>query len=157
MAALHRPALPLPRRLALPPIRFPSVKLRSGRPLVAIIALLVVVVALLQVNQYSRAASAGYQINDLNRQRAAKLAENHEVEATVAQLSSLARVDIEARVRLHMEPAQQRLYIAVNQPVPERETLPTRFLPPDPPVAAQAPPKATDPFWKRALHGVPFF
>ena len=52
-----------------------------------------------------------------------------QLEAEVARLSSLARVDLEARTRLHLEPAQQKLYITVNHAVPDRQTLPTRFLP----------------------------
>jgi len=150
MAALHRPALPFPRKLGLPG----AGKLRSGRwPLVGAIAL-VVVLATLQVNQFSRLTSTGYQIDDLNAQRAAREAENHDLEAQVAQLSSLARVDWEARARLHMEPAQQKLYIAVNQPVPQQQLLPTRYLPQQaPPAAAPAGRRSR---WKRALDLLPF-
>ena len=70
-----------------------------------------VIAAGFQVNQFSRLTSTGYEINELNRQRAERQAANHELEAEVAQLSSLARVDWEARTRLHLEPAQQKLYI----------------------------------------------
>jgi hypothetical protein len=152
MAALHRPALPLPRKLGTP-----FDKIRSGRLALCAALGLMVGAALLQVNQFSRVASTGYEINDLNRQRAAKQAENHGIEADVARLSSLARVDIEARVRLHMEPAQQKLYIDVNQPVPMRETLPTRFLPTERSVTEAAPRAAHTPFWKRLFKRLPFF
>ncbi len=153
MAALHRPALPIPRRLA-PPRLFG--KPRSGRLLIGIAVLLVIGVALLQVNQFSRLASTGYQINDLNGQRAARQAENHDLEAEVASLSSLARVDWEARTRLKMEPAKQKLYIDVNHALPGRQSLPTRFLPQEKP-APPAPPAQHQPFWKRALKLLPFF
>lgn len=83
----------------------------------------------MQVNQFSRLTRTGYEIDQLNRERAAKQAANHEIEAEVASLSSLARVEWEARTRLLMEPAKRRLYIAVNAPVPEQQTLPTRYLP----------------------------
>jgi cell division protein FtsL len=144
MAALHRPAIPAPRILGRP---------RPGKLLVAVAIALVVIAAGFQVNQFSRLTSTGYQINELNRQRAERQAENHALEAEVAQLSSLARVDWEARTRRHLEPAQQKLYITVNHDVPDRQTLPTRFLPPEAPDAGQA----GGPMWKRLLKSLPFF
>jgi cell division protein FtsL len=117
---------------------------------------LVIGVALLQVNQFSRLTSTGYQINELNRERAARQAENHGLEADVASLSSLARVDWEARTRLHMEPPQQKLYIDVNHPLPGRQMLPTRFLPQEKPEAAQAQ-AGGESLWKRLLKLLPFF
>jgi len=125
------------------------------RALLFIAALLVIGVALLQVNQFSRLASTGYQINELNRERASRQAENHELEAEVASLSSLARVDWEARTRLHMEPAQQKLYIDVNHALPDRQMLPTRFLPQEQPVTA--PVGEDGALWKRLLRLLPFF
>ncbi|MDP9238422.1 MAG: septum formation initiator family protein [Chloroflexota bacterium] len=150
MAVLQRPPLPLPNRLAG---KLPGIAHR--RLLVASVLALVVVVALLQVNQFSRVTSTGYQINDLNRERARKQAENHQIEADVARLTSLARVDIEARVRLAMVPAERKLSISVSQPVPGRETLPTRFLPIERPPAAIMPP-APHPWWRRGLKLLPF-
>ena len=47
----------------------------------------------------------------------------------------------------------KKLYIAVNHDVPDRQTLPTRFLPPEAPDAGQA----GDPTWKRLLKSLPFF
>ncbi len=114
---------------------------------------LLVAIAVLKVNQFSRATSTSYEINALTAQRADKLAQNHELEAEVARLSSLARVDIEARTRLRMEPATRKLYIGINQPVPDRQSLPTRFLPPDHPKAALS----EGPLWKHLLDVIPFF
>lgn len=152
MAALHRPALPLPGRFALPG---PLAKVRSGRTTLILVAMLVLGVALVQINEFSRLTSTGYQINDLTAQRASAEANNHALEAQVASLSSLARVDWEARTRLHMEPPKQTLYISVNQPPPNRQTLPTRFLPPEP---AATPVAAThSPLWKRILGLLPGF
>jgi cell division protein FtsL len=121
---------------------------RSGRFALYIVAAIVVVVALLQVNQFSRLTSTGYEIESLKRERDLKLAENHKLEADVASLSSLARVDLVARLELGMEPARQRLYIDVNHAVPERQTLPTRFLPDE--AHPDAPSRDAQPFWKRA-------
>lgn len=125
MAAVQRPAVPLPR---------PFAGARPGRIVAAALVVLLVGAAALQVNQFSRLTSTGYEIDALERQRAALLAENHDLEAEVASLSSLARVDWEARTRLKLEPARRRLYVPVNVPAPERNSLPTRFLPQ--PVAA---------------------
>ena len=143
MAAIHRPALPL-RALPVP---------RSPRLLVAAVAVLLLGVALLQVNQFSAVTTTGYEIEDLKRERAAKQAENHALEAEVARLSSLARVDIEARLRLQMVPATRVLHIGVNQPVPEHQTIPTRFLPRE-----QAPEEAPGgaSFFERLLDLLPF-
>ncbi len=151
MAALQRHALPFPRRFRWPNL---AGRLRSGRALLALAIVLVLAVALLQVNQFSRLTSTGYQIDSLTQLRDAKQAENHQLEAQVAQLSSLARVDWEARVNLHMVPATRKLYISVNQPVPARETLPTRFLPQGN-VAAVAP-APSDSIWERLLKLLPF-
>jgi len=140
MAALQRPAIPAPRIFGRP---------RSGRLVLYVVAAIVVVVALAQVNQFSRLTSTGYEIEALKRERDVKLAENHKLEADVASLSSLARVDLVARLELAMHPATRRLYIDVNHAVPERQTLPTRFLPEAAP--AQAPPQDDRPFWKRAI------
>jgi cell division protein FtsL len=144
MAALHRPAAVAPRIFG---------KARPGKLLVAGAIGLVVVAAGFQVNQFSRLTSTGYEIDALNQQRAEKQAENHAIEAEVAQLSSLARVDWEARTRLHLEPAQQTLYLTVNHDVPDRQTLPTRFLPAEPATPGQA----DEPMWKRLLKSLPFF
>ncbi len=144
MAALHRPALAAPRLLRRP---------RTGKLMLVGAIALVIIAAGFQVNQFSRLTSTGYQINDLNKQRANREAANHALEAEVAQLSSLARVDWESRTRLHLEPAQQKLYLTVNHSVPDRQTLPTRFLPPEPALAGQA----GDPLWKRLLKSLPFF
>ena len=143
MAALHRPAIPAPRVLH-----------KRSSKLFAYAAIgLVVVAAVFQVNRFSRLTSRGYEINDLNRARAERQAANHELEAEVAGLSSLARVDIEARVRLHLEPAQQKMYVSVNHAVPARQSLPTRFLPASRPAAASA----DDPWWQRMIGRIPGF
>jgi cell division protein FtsL len=143
MAALQRPAVAAPRIFRKP---------KPGKLMVAGALALVVVAAGFQVSQFSRLTSTGYEINELNRVRAEKQAENHALEAEVARLSSLARVDLEARTRLHLEPAQQKLYITVNHEVPDRQTLPTRFLPPE----ARDVERPDEPIWRRFLKSLPF-
>ena len=121
MAAIQRPPLPLPIR-SMP-------RLRGGRLALFAGIALVVSLAALQVQQFSAVTSTGYQIESLKRERLARQAENHELEAEVARLGSLARVDLEARLRLKMEPAKKTLYITVNQPLPSEQQLPWRFAP----------------------------
>ncbi|MBI2723606.1 MAG: hypothetical protein HYX50_00950 [Chloroflexi bacterium] len=150
MAVVHRPALPSPRLWPLPRWRRPSARgLLSSRLIVVGALLLLVAVALLQVNQFSRLTSTSYTMNELNRQRSAQVAENQAVEAEVARLSSLARVDWEARVKLRMEPARTIFYINVNQPLPAQQTLPTRFRPVEPAAGVAAPAVAGRPWWRR--------
>jgi cell division protein FtsL len=140
MAALHRPALPAPRIFGRP---------RSGKLALYVGGAILVVVALVQVNQFSRLTSTGYEIETLKRERDFALAENHKLEADVAQFSSLARVDLEARLELGMQPATRILYLEVNHPVPAQQTIPTRFLPAEEQV--EEPPKRGKPLWRRAI------
>jgi cell division protein FtsL len=149
MAAIQRRALPAPRafgRALGRPL--------SGRLLAFIAIALLVGIAMAQVNQFSRMASTGYELEALRRERAAKQAENHELERRVAELSSLARVDWEARVELGMVPPARTLNVEVNTAAPARTTLPTRFLPPAP---AQLPPPENQPSrWERIRGLLPF-
>lgn len=141
MAAIQRPALP-------------SARVTGGLPWRALLiaaAALVLGVALLQVNQFSAVTGTGYQIEDLRRERAAKQAANRDLEAEVARLSSLARVDIEARTRLGMTPAARVMQLQIAGDVPDRQTLPTRFLPAGAASAAADGP----PLWKRLLDLLP--
>ncbi len=144
MVALQHPAVPASRRF---------LKQRQGW-LVALGAATVIVSAMaFQVNQLSNAAGTSYNINELTRQRAMKQAANHEIEADVASLSSLARVDLDARLKLHLEPATQKLYITINQPLPQKQTLPTRYLT----TTTDEELPGQEPTWKRLLRVLPFF
>lgn len=144
MAALHRPAIPATRTLG---------RFRSRKALAVAGIMLVLAVALLQVHQFSRVTSTSYELNRLQRLRDDRSAENAQLEAEVARLSSLARIEWEARTRMNMQPAERRLYIDVNHPLPDARTLPTRFFPTEPARIAGRP----DPFWKQALKLLPFF
>lgn len=144
MAAIQRPAT-LPR--ALPG------RLRSGRVPLIFAAILLTGAAALQVNQFSAVTGTGYEIEDLKRARAEKQATNHDLEAEVARLSSLARVEIEARVRLGMVPPAKILNLDITGEVPDHQTLPTRYLPQE-----QEADDASDggSFWDHVLDLLPF-
>jgi cell division protein FtsL len=142
MAAIQRPALPIPM------VRGPF----RSRWVLALAIAAVVGGALLQVNQFSAVTGTGYDIEELKREKAAKQAQNHELEAEVAGLSSLARVEIEARTRLQMDKPKAVRHMQVNEAVPDHQTLPTRFLPQFPVQPSEADP----PFWRRLLDLLPY-
>jgi cell division protein FtsL len=121
MAAIQRPAA-----LRKAP------HIASGRLLLAIAAAVLIGAAAMQVNQFSAVTGTGYEIEELKRERALKQAANHDLEAEVASLSSLARVEIEARARLGMEPPKDVEHINIVGAVPDHQTLPTRYLPAEP-------------------------
>ena len=158
MAALHRPAIPAPRAATRAATQAATKALlrRPGKLALYVAMGLLVAAAVFQVNRFSTLTSRGYQINDLQRQRAEQQAENHQLEADVAGLSSLARVDIEARVRLKLQPATQKMYITVHGDVPQRQSLPTRFLPEEQPAAAPTA-GASESLWQRIAGWIPGF
>jgi cell division protein FtsL len=146
MALLNRTALPFPRPFPRP---------RGGfiAPLAA--AALVVMLAMALVHQFSRLTSTGYEIDELERIRAGMQAENRDVEAEVAMLSSLARVELEARLEMGMVPATNQMHIRVSQPLPEERTLPTRYLPPARKQTIETPARGGS-FWDAIRDLVPF-
>ncbi|MHB8377926.1 MAG: septum formation initiator family protein [Dehalococcoidia bacterium] len=148
MAALHRPALPAPRAFG---------RRVSGRTVLVVAAFLAVGVATLQVNQFSRATSASYTIDALARERAMKQAQNHELEGEVAQLSSLGRIEWDARARLGLVPAQRTVYLTVNQAVPDGQSLPMGYQQQAAAPAAGPKTAGSTPLWKRLLKLIPFF
>ena len=127
-------------------------RISSGKLLLMLAALLLITAAGLQVNQLSAVTGTGYQIEDLKRERALRQAANHDQEAEVARLSSLARVEIEARSRLGMVPATRVRHLNINGLVPDHQTLPTRYLPQGP---AEAGPHDDASFIERVLDLLP--
>ncbi len=144
MAAIQRPAT-LPR--AIPG------RLRSGRLPLMMAAILLTGAAALQVNQFSAVAGTGYEIEDLKRARGEKQATNHAREAEVARLSSLARVEIEARLRLGMVPPTKVVHLEITGEVPDHQTLPTRYLPREQGAEAESDGGS---FWDHVLDLLPF-
>lgn len=138
-------ARPAPRaRLHGPALGARSVLIAAGLALAA--------AALLQVVQTSNVTNAGYHIQRLEQERLQWQARVHQVEAEVASLSSLERIEQEARGRLGMVPAERRLYLEMNAPVPTHQLLPTRFSPPEAPEQ-----RSSEPWWRDLLDLLPFF
>lgn len=143
MAVLNRPLLrPLPGAA--------TSRLRP-RAIVGVALAALALAAMIQVVQSSDATSRGYQVQQLQRRRLELEAQVHQKEAEVALLASLDRVEREARTRLGMVPAEQRLYMQMSEPVPREQLLPTRFLPP----AEAAPAGGGRPWWRRLLDRLP--
>jgi cell division protein FtsL len=109
-------------------------------------------VGLWQVIQISDATTSGININRLEEKRLNLQASVHELEAEVAALTSLDRVEREARERLGMVPAQGQLHLEVNVPAPEQQLIPRRFLDPE-----TLSPEPAEPWWEPLLRLLPFF
>ncbi len=114
--------------------------------------LAIVGAGLLQVVQTSNVTSTGYEIQGLEEARLEWSARVHQLEAEVASLASLERVEQEARGRLGLVPAERRLYLEVNAPVPPQQILPTRFAPAEPPEES-----SSGSWWQDLLDLLPFY
>ncbi len=149
MASISRP---LPGTVRIPVV---GPRLRPRTVAVAALATLVLA-SLWQVLQTSDATTTGFEIQRLERQREALQAEVHSLEADVAELSSLARIDREARERLGLVPPARTVYLDVEQPVPERQGIPTRYQPA--PVDDLMGTTSREPWWRGALRALlPFY
>lgn len=149
MASISRP---LPETIRIP---VAGPRLRTRTALAGAIAVLVLA-SLWQVLQTSDATSTGFAIQRLERQREALQVQVHMLEAEVADLSSLNRLDREARDRLGLVPPPRTVHLDVDRPPPQRQALPTRYQPA--PVDDRALEPRNEPWWKgvaRAL--LPFY
>ena len=77
----------------------------------------------------SQATSTSYHIRQLEVARSDWQARIRELEAETASLGSLERIDRDARERLGMVPPTRTTYLTVDIPAPEKQILPTRFMP----------------------------
>jgi cell division protein FtsB len=124
-----------------------------GMPVVLTIALVAVGLAgLLPLLQNSQAVNTDYNIRQLERQRNDWEARIHELEAEIASLASLDRIEGEARERLDMEAPEDTLYLTVDVPRPESQPVPDRFLPPE----KQESVKDDQSWWQSLLDLLPF-
>jgi cell division protein FtsL len=127
----------------------------SSRPwnlwrILAVAFCAVAFLGLLQVIQTSDATSTSYTIRRLEQERQDWSAQVHSLEAEVATLTSLDRVEREARDRLGMVPAENVLYLEVGVPPPQQQLLPRRF--------ATSEPSASEPgtsWWQALLRLLP--
>lgn len=136
-------------RLAPPPAAQAAPAWSPRRAIAATLSMLVAI-ALLQVLLTSSFAHTGNTMQRLDRQRADLTAQNHQLEAEVAALSSLERVERAARDRLGMIPASRIEYVSVGLEPPNQALLPR------PIVGPTAPPNEPDPWWQSLIRVLPF-
>ncbi|MGE0687244.1 MAG: septum formation initiator family protein [Dehalococcoidia bacterium] len=143
MATLDRLAPPTP---ALPA----EIPAWTPRRAIAVALALVAAIALLQVLQSSSVASTGESMQRLERERAQKTAEIHQLEKDVAALSSLDRIDRNARERLGMVPARRFEYVSVNTEAPTVPLLPRPIIDSTP-----IPEPQSEPWWQSLIKALP--
>ena len=123
------------------------------QPILLVTGIAVIVVALLTVVQNSDAATTNVAIQELERQKLTLQTQAHQLEAEVAALSSLSRIEQEALVRLGLVPPEERQAVAVNVgwDAASQPPLPTRFAP-----ATQAEDERGSSWWRDLLEILPF-
>jgi len=139
-------------RLISRPLPRPFPRITGVRPVLLGAFLVVASLGLLQVVQTSNATTTGYNLQRLEAERSAIQAEVHQLEAEVAVLTSIDRIDREARGRLGMVPAGNTITLEVHKQPPEQQLVPLRFL-----STADAPDITTSPWWQKLLGLLPFF
>ena len=128
----------------------------KGRPLdmpvvLTIILMAVGLAAFLPLLQDSRVVNINYSIRQLERQRNDWEARSQELEAEIASLAALDRIEKDARERLKMQVPEQTLYLSVDVASPESQPIPARFLPPK-----QESAKEDKSWWRSLLDMLPF-
>ncbi len=127
----------------------------KGRPLSMPVVLTIALVAvglagILPLLQSSQATTTGYNIRQLERQRNDWEARIHELEADIASLAALDRIEEEARQRLNMQAPEHTVYLSVDVASPESHPVPDRFLPPE-----QESAKENQSWWQSLLDLLP--
>lgn len=137
-------------RLAPPSSVLPQAPAWTPRRAIFLAVTAAAIIALLQVLQSSSVASTGETLLRLEQEKASRTAQIHQLEADVAALSSLDRVDRAARERLGMTPARRIEYVSVMTAAPSGPLLPRPVLGAEP--AAQ-PDGAS--WWQSLLKALP--
>ncbi len=116
----------------------------------ALAAMIVGAAALLPLVQSSGSTATSGQIGRLQQEREDWRARLQEQEVLVAQLSSLAHIENEARTRLKMVEPETVRYIRVPAAAPVPNQIPSRYLP-----QPTAPSDAGKSLWDEILDGIP--
>jgi cell division protein FtsL len=139
-------------RLIVGPLPRPFPQTASVRPVALGAFLVIAAVGMLQVLQTSNATTAGYSLSRLETNKMEVQAEVHQLEADVASLTSMERIEQEARGRLGMVPAESTLTLEVHKQPPEQQLVPRRFLSTE----EEAPTTESQPWWRELLGFLPF-
>jgi hypothetical protein len=116
----------------------------------AVAAMIVGAAALLPLVQSSGSTATSGQIGRLQQEREDWRARLQEQEVRVAQLSSLAHIENEARTRLEMVEPESVRYILVPAAAPVPHRVPSRYLP-----EPTSPPDAGKSVWDEILDRIP--
>ena len=135
----------------VPPAATPLASAWVPRRAIATALFIVVAIALLQVAQSSGIVHTGQTLLRLERQKTDLEATVRGLEAEVASLSSLERVDRAARDRLGMVAAESSDYVSVSVAAPAGVFLPRPIIAVD-----QSALDATDPWWQPFIRALPF-
>ena len=134
------------------PLARTSFRLWSLRRILALAFAVVALLGLLQVIQTSDATSTGYAIRSLEEERLDWSAQVHSLEAEVASLASLERVEREAKGRLGLVPAERVIYLESNTAPPSQQLVPRRFFTSEPGSG-----NAGTSWWQALLKLLPFY
>ena len=140
-------------RLISRPLPRPLPRITGVRPVLLGAFLVVASLGLLQVIQTSSATTTGYNLQRLEDERSATQAEVPQLEAEVAVLTSIDRIDREARDRLGMVPADNTMTLSVEKQAPAQQLVPLRFLTEQ----SEAPQVKSTAWWRKLLGLLPFF
>lgn len=148
MAAIDRPAL-------RPSSAAAARRLGNVGPGLLLAFAALSLLGLLLVSQAGDATSTGYAIRRLEQERQDWDARVRQLESEVAALTALDRVEREARQRLGLVPAQERVYLPVPVPPPEQQLVPRRyFLLPEEEHLAEYSGRS---WWQSLLRLLPFY
>lgn len=122
-----------------------------------IAGLAVAIIALLQLSQRSEATTTSFAIQGLEQEKLELRTTVRQLEAEVAALSSLSRIEREA-VRLGLEPPRARESIQVNVvwSAVDDGLLPTRFAPAGEAEAKEEGRSERSAWWQELLELLPF-
>ena len=125
-------------------------------PLLTVAASLVLVLGLARVIQPSQVTTAGFAMQSLQQEKLELETSVKQLEAEVATLSSLERIEREA-TRLGLELPVHVSYVPVNVAWPgtAADLLPARFAPVDEDAVDGSPDDAG--WWQHLLNSLPFY
>jgi cell division protein FtsL len=117
---------------------------------VAICLVAIALTGLLPLLLSSTLVTANGEVRTLERARNDWQARIQELQAETAALGSLDRIEKEARGRLGMVTPTETVYLVVDQPLPEPQLVPLRFMPPE-----KEQSRHNDSWWESIVHLFP--
>ena len=124
--------------------------------LIALVPVVVAIISLasfLLLVQTSRVAALGYEIHQLGQIREEWIQRNYELEAEIATLQSLDRIEREAKARFNMIPATKYVYVSVDKP--SQASASWQMLPPSYPKLEDKTHRIE--FWERLIRRLTFW